>query len=132
MSMSDPIADMLTRIRNASRAGHETCMVANSKLKKSILEILKDQGFIKGFETVKNGKFEDYQIALKYQSNKKPVLNEINRVSKPGKRVYIDHSEIRAYRNNIGIVILSTSKGVMTGKKAKKLNVGGEVICRVF
>ena len=132
MSMTDPIADMLTRIRNAYRAGHESCAVSTSNLKKSILEILKDQGFIKDYSLVKNGKFEDFQVNLKYINGKKPVLNEITRVSKPGKRVYIEHDEIRPYRSNIGIVILSTSKGVMTGKKAKKMNVGGEVICRVF
>ena len=132
MALSDPIADMLTRIRNASRAGHESCTVSKSKLKTSILEILKDQGFIKDYQPVQNGKFEDYKIVLNYTNNNKPVIKEINTVSKPGKRVYITHDEIRPYRNNIGIVIVSTSKGVMTGKKAKKLNVGGEVICRVF
>ena len=132
MSMTDPIADMLTRIRNAYRAGHESCSFSNSNLKKAILEILKDQGFIKGYSLVKNGKFEDFQVDLKYINGKKPVLNEITRVSTPGRRIYIEHDDIRPYRNNIGIVILSTSKGVMTGKRAKKLNVGGEVICRVF
>ena len=130
--LSDPIADMLTRIRNASRAGHEVCSVPKSKLKISILGILKDQGFIKDYQPLQNGKFEDYKITLNYTNNSKPVIKEITKVSKPGKRVYITHDEIRPYRNNIGIFILSTSKGVMTGKKAKKLNIGGEVICKVF
>lgn len=131
MSHSDPIADMLTRIRNAGRARHAQCVIPGSKLKKSILEILKKEGFIEDFENVKNGSFEDFQVKLKYGKDKSPVFREITRVSKPGKRIYIHNESIRPYKNNIGVMILSTSKGVMTGKQAKKLNVGGEYLCKV-
>lgn len=132
MSLSDPIADMLTRIRNAQRAKHETCIVPGSKIKKNILTLLKDEGYIADFVPVQTGKFEDFQIKLKYDKNKQPVIKLIEKVSKPGRRVYIQAADIRPFRNNLGTLILSTSQGIMTGKKARKLKIGGEVICRVF
>ncbi|GBF48899.1 30S ribosomal protein S8 [Leptospira ryugenii] len=132
MSLSDPIADMLTRIRNAQQAKHESCVIPGSKIKKSILELLKEEGFVEDIQTVKNGSFDDFQVKLKYDENKRPVIRMIERVSTPGRRVYIQSSEIRPFRNNIGTMILSTSKGVMTGKRARKLKVGGEVLCKVF
>ncbi|MCZ8343864.1 MAG: 30S ribosomal protein S8 [Leptospira sp.] len=132
MSLSDPIADMLTRIRNAQQAKHEHCVIPGSKIKKSILDLLKEEGFVDEVQTVKNGSFDDFQVKLKYDMNKKPVIRMIERVSTPGRRVYIQSAEIRPFRNNIGTLIISTSKGVMTGKRARKLRVGGEVLCKVF
>ncbi|TGN18357.1 30S ribosomal protein S8 [Leptospira idonii] len=132
MSLSDPIADMLTRIRNAQQAKHELCVIPGSKIKKSILDLLKEEGFLDDVQTVKNGSFDDFQVKLKYDTEKKPVIRMIERVSTPGRRVYIQSGEIRPFRNNIGTLILSTSKGVMTGKRARKLRVGGEVLCKVF
>lgn len=131
MSLSDPIADMLTRIRNAGRAGHPVCRITGSRLKKSILEILKDEGFIIDFQSIQDRKFTDYEIQIKYVSHRNPVIQEIQRVSRPGRRVYWKAEEIKPIRSNLGIAILSTSKGIMTNKKAKKLKVGGEVLCRV-
>jgi len=131
MSLSDPIADMLTRIRNASRAGHEMVSFPGSRLKKDILEILKMEGFIEGYnEKVESGK-SDIVVKLKYY-NKRPVIRQLERVSRPGLKHYIKAKDIYPIRNNIGIALVSTSKGVMTGRTAKKLNVGGEVICRVW
>ncbi len=132
MSHSDPIADMLTRIRNAQRARHETCLIPGSKIKKSILDLLKDEGYIAEVSPVRSGNFEDFQVKLKYDQNKKPVIRLIEKVSKPGRRVYIQSADIRPFRNNLGTLILSTSKGIMTGKKARQLKIGGEVICKVF
>ncbi|TGK22287.1 30S ribosomal protein S8 [Leptospira fluminis] len=131
MSLSDPIGDMLTRIRNAGRAKHESCVIPGSKIKRSILELMKEEGFINGYEPVSNGSFEDFKVSLKYDGTKKPVIRELVRVSTPGRRVYLKSEEIRPYKNNMGTMILSTSKGIMTGKKARKLRVGGEVICKL-
>ena len=131
MSLSDPIADMLTRIRNAGRAGHPACKVSGSRLKKSILEILKHEGFIVDFQPVQERKFTDFEVQIKYVSNRVPVIQEIQRVSRPGRRVYWKAEDVKPIRSNLGIAILSTSKGIMTNKKAKKLKVGGEVLCRV-
>lgn len=129
MSLSDPIADMLTVVRNAGRAGHATCRVKGSKVKKSILEILKDEGFIKDFQPVVEKTFTDFEVSLKYQSRRNSVIREVQRVSKPGRRVYIKAEDITPIKSNMGISIISTSRGIMTNKKAKKLNIGGEVLC---
>ncbi|MDH4220861.1 MAG: 30S ribosomal protein S8 [Candidatus Aminicenantes bacterium] len=131
MSLNDPIADMLTRIRNASRAGHVTVKFPGSNLKKAILEIFKTEGFIDDFTETKSENKTDVEVKLRYY-NKKPVIRQMERVSTPGRRNYIGASELRPVRNNIGISVVSTSKGVMTGRKAKKLNIGGEIICRVW
>ncbi|WCL51094.1 30S ribosomal protein S8 [Leptospira sp. GIMC2001] len=132
MSLSDPIADMLTRIRNAQRAKHESCVIPGSKIKKNILDLLKEEGYISDFNSVKTGNFDDYQVKLKYDTNKQPVIKLIQKVSKPGRRIYIQSADIRPFRNNLGTLIISTSQGVMTGKKARQLKIGGEVICKVF
>lgn len=129
--LTDPIADMLTKIRNAGRAKHASLKVNGSKMKKAILEILKDEGFITDIQEVKEKQFTDYQVQLKYDDQKKFVIREITRISKPGRRVYIQSEEVKPYKSNMGIKILSTSKGVMTNKKAMKLKIGGEVICSV-
>lgn len=131
MSLSDPIADMLTRIRNAGSAKHPNCKVAGSKIKSSILSIMKDEGFISDFQEAKVNNVPEYTITLKYDDSRKPVIREIERVSKPGRRVYIKSEDVKPVKSNLGIDILSTSKGIMTNKKAMKLKIGGEVICRV-
>ena len=131
MSLSDPLADMLTRIRNASRAGHPKVSFAGSNLKESIVSILKNEGFIANYEVKKENNKSNIEVELKY-INKSPVIKEIERVSKPGRRIYSKSQEMRPVRNNMGIAILSTSHGVMTGRKAKKMNVGGEILLRVW
>ena len=132
MSLSDPIADMLTRIRNASKAGHEMVSFPGSKLKVSILGILKDEGFIETYRLKKETEKTDIEVKLKYSEGQKPVIRQLERVSKPGRRSYITSKMLKPVRNNIGISIVSTPKGVMTGRKAKKLNIGGELICTVW
>ena len=129
--LSDPIGDMLTRIRNAGNAKHPVCKVAGSKMKNSILSILKSEGFIEDFSEKKENNVSEYQITLRYDENRKSVIREIKRVSKPGRRVYIPSENVRPYKSNMGISILSTSKGIMSNKKAMKLKIGGEVLCYV-
>ena len=131
MSLSDPIADMLTRIRNASTAGHPSVEFPSSKLKVAVLDILKREGFIENFAVKEENKKNTIQVTLKYY-NKKPVIRQLERVSSPGRRHYIQAKDIRPVRNKIGLSILSTPQGVMTGRAARKLNVGGELICRVW
>ncbi|MDX1960319.1 MAG: 30S ribosomal protein S8 [Leptospiraceae bacterium] len=131
MSLSDPIADMLTRIRNAGRAKHPSCELHGGRVKKAILDILKDEGFIKTYEESVENNISKIQVQLKYDKSKKPVITEIDRVSKPGKRIYIKAEEVVPYKSNMGISIISTSRGIMTNKKAMKLRLGGEVICNV-
>ncbi len=132
MSLSDPIADMLTRIRNASRAKHDAVLFPGSKLKVAILDILKMEGFIDGYSVKRDKQKTDIEVKLRYVDGRNPVIRQLERVSKPGRRSYINSKELRPVRNNMGISIVSTSKGVMTGRNAKKLNIGGEVICQVW
>jgi len=131
MSLSDPIADMLTRIRNASRAGHRNVAFPGSKMKEAILGILKTEGFIESFNVKRDKQKMDIEVTLKYD-NKKPVIKEMERVSSPGRRFYAQAKDLLPVRNNMGIAIVSTPRGVMTGRKARKMNVGGEIICRVW
>ena len=130
--MTDPIADMLTRIRNALHAKHEQVIVPASRLKTQIAAILKSEGFIDGAETIGEGKKKSIVIQLKYTSSKKPVISEISKTSKLGRRVYLSKDEIRPVRRGRGIAILSTSKGVMKDADAKKGGVGGEILCTVW
>lgn len=132
MSHSDPISEMLTTIRNAGRAKHSSCKIQGSIIKKSILEILKAEGYIEGYQPIVENNKSDFQIQLKYDTTKKSVIQEIHRISKPGRRVYIGAEKVKPVRSNMGIDIISTSKGIMTNKQAMKLKVGGEVLCRVF
>lgn len=131
MSMSDPIADLLTRVRNAQLASHEGLNVRYSKIKKDILEILKNEGFIKDYKMISKDNKSSLEVKLKY-NNKIPVIKELLRVSKPGRRVYLAHEEIKPVRNNLGVGIISTSQGLMTARKAKKLGIGGEMLCTIF
>ena len=128
---SDPIADMLTRLRNAIKAEHLKVDVPSSKIKVAIAKILKDEGFIKNFKMIEDNKQKVLRIYLKYTEENQPAILELTRISKPGRRVYTGAEELKPVYNNIGIWILSTPKGVLTNKAAKKLNVGGEVICQI-
>ena len=131
MQMSDVIADMLTRIRNANNARHETVDVPASNMKKAIAEILLNEGYIKGYQIVEDGKQGIIRIALKYVGKQK-VIHGIRRVSKPGLRIYSNCEDMPKVMNGLGIAIVSTSKGVMTDKKARQANVGGEVLAFVW
>jgi small subunit ribosomal protein S8 len=130
-AISDPIADMLTRVRNAVKAEHLKVDIPSSKLKVGIAKILKDEGFIKNFKLIEDNKQKLLRIYLKYGEENKPALLTLKRISKPGRRVYYKASDLKPVFNNIGIWILSTPKGVITNKAAKKLNVGGEVLCEI-
>ena len=133
--MTDTISDMLTRIRNAHRARHKIVPIPYSNMKKGILQIMLEEGYIKGFEEKKigsRGQFTELQVALKYSKDKSSAINEVQRVSTPGRRVYSQSSELKGHYNRLGTVILSTSKGIMSDRKAKELNVGGEIICKIF
>ena len=132
MVMTDPIADMLTRIRNALMAKHEQVEMPSSKLKLEIARILKAEGYIKNFKIIQEGKKEYLRIFLKYDEEKKPAIVGLERVSKPGRRVYVGVEGIPSVRRGLGIAILSTSKGVLTDQQARKMRVGGEVICKVW
>lgn len=133
MSMTDPIADLLTRIRNASRAGFPTVSVPASKLKSEICGVLKDEGFIRDVEREEDGKQGVLKIQLKYiGEDRVPVITEIRRVSRPSLRVYKGKKDARFVRSGLGISILTTSKGVMTDRRARKENVGGEILCEVW
>ncbi len=130
--MTDPIADMLTRIRNANTAGHKTADIPASNIKKSIAEILKNEGFINGYEIIDDNARGTIRVELKYGPNKEKTIYGIKKISKPGLRVYAKSEEIPKVLGGLGIAIISTSKGVMTDKEARKLGVGGEVICYVW
>lgn len=132
MSMTDPLADMFTRIRNGSKEKFEKVDVPSSKLKREIVKILKDEGFIKNFKVVTDDhEHEMIRIFLKYDPNKKGIIH-IKRVSKPGRRVYVGTDRIPSVMTGLGISILSTPKGILTDKAARKANIGGEVLCYVW
>ena len=130
--LTDPIADMLTRIRNANSQRHEFVDIPASKIKVSIAEILKDEGYIKDFEVLEDGVSKTIRIALKYINSKERVISGIRRISKPGLRIYVNSTELPRVLGGLGIAIISTSKGIMTDKNARAQKVGGEVICYVW
>ncbi len=132
MVMTDPMADMLTRIRNASNAKHQTVDIPGSNMKKSVANILLEEGFIKGFDVIEDGKQGVLRVQLKYGQNKEKLITGIKRISKPGLRVYVNSDEIPRVLGGLGIAVLSTSKGIVTDKIARKNGVGGEVICYVW
>ena len=129
MTMTDPIADMLTRIRNANVVKHETVDVPASNMKKELSRILLEEGFIRGYDVIEDGKQGIIRIQLKYGQTGERVISGLKRISKPGMRVYADKHEVPRVLNGLGISIISTSKGILTDKQARKENVGGEVIC---
>jgi small subunit ribosomal protein S8 len=128
---NDPIADMLTRIRNAIKAEHLKVDIPSSKMKVSIAKILKDEGFIKNYKIIEDNKQKILRVYLKYNEQSQSAILSLVRISKPGRRIYSKAQELKPVYNNIGIRILSTPKGIITNKAAQKLNVGGEVICEI-
>ena len=132
MQITDTIADLLTRIRNANTAKHATVDVPASNVKKAISQILVDEGYVKDFKVIEDGKQGVIRITLKYGDNKAPVITGLRRVSKPGLRIYSSCEDMPKVRKGLGIAIVSTSKGIVTDKKARELNVGGEVLASVW
>jgi len=132
MNSTDPIADMLTRIRNASAARHKDLTIPSSKVKREIARVLAEEGFIDSWATAADGVQETLSMRLKYVEGRTPVVSGLKRISKPGLRVYARKTEIPRVLGGLGLAILSTSRGIMTGSQARKLNLGGEVICYVW
>jgi len=132
MTMTDPVADMLTRIRNANTAGHASVDIPASKIKKNIADILQKEGYIKGYEVVEGDPQDTIRVAMKYGPDKTKVINGIKRISKPGLKVYAKKNEVPRVLGGLGIAIISTSNGLITDKEARKLGVGGEVVCYVW
>ena len=132
MQITDAIGDMLTRIRNANSAKHDTVDVPASNMKKAITQILLDEGYIKGYQVIEDGKQGIIHITLKYGANKTPVITGLRRVSKPGLRIYTNVEEMPKVLKGLGVAILSTNKGIMTDKQARKENVGGEVLAFIW
>lgn len=132
MTMTDPIADMLTRVRNANTVRHENVDVPASNIKKELARILLEEGFIKGYDVIEDGKQGLIRLQSKYGKNGEKVITGIKRISKPGMRVYADNHSVPKVLNGLGISIISTSKGILTDKQARELGIGGEVICYVW
>jgi len=132
MSMTDPIADMLTRIRNANQVSHQTVDVPSSKLKVQLAKLLKEEGYITDYEEKTEGKFKVLTITLKYDAKNKPIITKLERISKPGLRNYSKAKNLPKVLGGMGIAVVSTSKGLLTDRKARKENLGGEVICYVY
>lgn len=132
MTMTDPIADMLTRIRNANTVGHDTVDIPASNMKKSIAEILYSEGYIRGYNVIEDGKQGIIRVQMKYDSGRERVISGLKRISKPGLKVYAKRHEVPKVLGGLGIAIISTSNGIITDKDARKMGVGGEVICYVW
>jgi small subunit ribosomal protein S8 len=129
---TDPVADLLTRIRNANRAYHDSLVISGSKLKVEIVKILQREGFIKGFEIVKDPKQDQIKVFLRYGPKREKVITNLKRISKPGLRVYAGAGDIPRVLRGLGIAVLTTSQGVMTDKEARRKGIGGEVLCYVW
>ena len=132
MSMTDPIADMLTRIRNANMVSHPSVEMPSSKLKVQLAKLLKEEGFITDYNVKEDGKFKVLEITLKYDAKNKPVITKLERISKPGLRNYSKAKNLPKVLGGMGIAIVSTSKGLLTDRKARKETIGGEVLCYVY
>lgn len=135
MSMTDPIADFLTRLRNGAKAQHQDVTMPSSKLKRELARILKEQGYIEGYDVIAPGSEspgEQIRVTLKYTEQRRPVISGIQRVSRPGQRRYVDHSHIPVIQGGMGTTIISTSRGVMTGHEARQRGIGGEVVAKVW
>ncbi len=132
MAMSDPIADVLTRIRNAAGAQFDSVDIPGSTMKTELARVLKEEGFIKGYKFLKDNKQGILRVYLKYDKQQNPVILGLKRISKPSRRIYVKSKDIKPVLKGMGIVILSTSRGIMTDKRARKENVGGEIICNIW
>ncbi|MCH2658414.1 MAG: 30S ribosomal protein S8 [Dehalococcoidia bacterium] len=132
MTMTDPLADMLTRVRNAAMARHETVRIPNSKVKHAVAQVLHDEGFIKGMAQIDEGPRKYLELEITYGNDRQAVLSGIRRVSRPGLRVYVNKQEIPRVFGGLGIAVMSTSEGVMSGREAWRRKIGGEVLCYVW
>jgi small subunit ribosomal protein S8 len=132
MAMTDPIADMLTRIRNANLRRHEVVEMPLSKMRLGIAKILKEEGFIQGYKVVREGDFQRLRLHLRYVGQDLPVITGLRRISRPGLRTYVGKDKIPSVRRGLGVAILSTSKGLMTDKESRRKQIGGEVLCHVW
>lgn len=132
MQVTDTIADLLTRIRNASTSRHETVEIPASNMKKAIVQILVDEGYVKDFTVIEDGKQGIIKVTLKYDESKKPIITGLKRVSKPGLRIYADVENMPKVMKGLGVAIISTSKGIMTDRKARRENIGGEVLAFIW
>lgn len=132
MSMSDPLADMLTRIRNAVMVKYDTVRMPKSNIKVNVAKVLEEEGYIAGFQVSDEGPQGTLTITLKYGPNGEPVITDLKRVSKPGLRLYAKAGEVPTVMNGLGVAIISTSKGIITDRTARKLNTGGEILCQVW
>lgn len=132
MSMTDPIADFLTRIRNAQLVGHESLTLPSSQIKRRIAEVLVAEGYLRSVEFEADSKQGRLHVGLKYDARRQPVINELRRVSRPGRRVYVATTEIPRVKNGLGVAVLSTSKGVMVDRDARRARMGGELLCTIW
>lgn len=132
MSMTDPLADMLSRIRNAGRAGHDKVDIPASRMKIALARIFKEEGFIKNYKVIKDNRQGILRVYLRYDDEQKPLIQRIERVSRPGLRVYVGHEDLPRVQGGLGVAVISTSKGVITDRQARKLKVGGEVLCQIW
>lgn len=132
MALTDPIADMLTRIRNAGKAKFNSVDIPGSRLKTELARVMKSEGYIRNYKFIKDGKQGLLRVYLKYGDDQSHIILELNRISKPSRRVYVNAKDVKPFYNGMGTMILSTSKGIMTDKQARKENVGGEVLCSLF
>lgn len=132
MSMTDPLADMLTRMRNAGKAGFDKVDIPASRMKIALARIFKEEGFIKNYKVIKDNRQGLLRVYLRYDEHNQPLIQGIERVSKPGRRVYVGHEDLPRVQGGLGVAVISTPKGVVTDKQARKLKVGGEVLCQVW
>ncbi len=132
MALTDPIADMLTRIRNAGKAKFNSVDIPGSKMKVELARLMKEQGFIRNYKFIKDGKQGILRVYLKYADDQSHVIQELTRVSKPSRRVYVGAGNVKPVYNGLGVAVISTSKGILTDKQARKEHIGGEVICNIF
>ena len=132
MSLSDPLADMLTRIRNAGKAKHKSVDIPGSRLKTALAEVLKNEGYVKNYKFIKDNKQGILRVYLKYDANEHHVIYGLERASKPSRRTYVKGKEIEPVLNGLGVAVLTTSRGLMTDRQARKENVGGEVLCNIW
>ena len=132
MSMTDPLADMLTRIRNAGTAGFDKVDIPASRVKINLAKIFKDEGFIKNYKVIKDNRQGILRVYLKYDDQQKPMIHKIERVSRPGRRVYKGHEDLPRVQGGLGVAVISTSKGIITDRQARKNKVGGEVLCQIW
>jgi small subunit ribosomal protein S8 len=132
MSMTDPIADMLTRIRNAGKARFDKVDIPASRMKISLARIFKEEGFIKNFKVIKDNRQGILRVYLKFSDQQKPLIQGLRRISKPGRRVYRGHAELPKVQGGLGVAVVSTAQGVVTDRQARKLEVGGEILCEIW